>query len=83
MTSTAPGKKNALTTRIEAMRTAGIRSARATDAPRPLAAARARQAKARTGRVTGGRTNAARITQASPSSFVTGLRRWSQLSPGR
>ena len=65
------------------MSTAGIRSARTTEPPRPFAAARSRQAAARTGRAAAGRMNAARITQARPSSFVTGFRRWSQLVPGR
>ena len=57
------------------MSSAGIRSDRTTEPPSPFAAARTRHAAARTGRAAGGRRKAARITQARPSSFVTGFRR--------
>ena len=37
----------------------------------------------RIGRTHGGSRNVASSTQPSASSFVSGFRRWSQLSPGR
>ena len=78
----APGKKSALTTMIEMSRTAGMRSEASSGRSRP--AASPGRAITRQDRQDD-RRQEERRQQDEPeaSSFVIGLRRWSQLVPAR